>query len=181
MMMFSTANFSKIMPCFLFFYQHYKQEWIPVLSKPIHTNIWPQKCTQDSSAPSTPRTLLSITGSAMPTAALFTSPRSSIFQRVHGCTWWGEARPEERIQNGQQESSSLSDTVGVQIGLTLIQQWSQSKTVSAWKLAGQGRGNMLKWEQGTGSTSLSGERNSLPLPQQPRATVVGVGKGCDLL
>lgn len=30
MMMFSTANFSKIMPCFLFFHQHYMQERVPV-------------------------------------------------------------------------------------------------------------------------------------------------------
>lgn len=47
--------------------------------------------------------------------------------------------------------------------------------------AGQGRGNVLKWEQETGSTSLSGKGNSLPLPQQPGAAGEGVGKGCDLL
>lgn len=119
MMMFSTANFSKIMPCFLVFHQHYKQEWIPVLPKLIHTNIWPQKCTQGSSAPSTPRTLLFITGSAMPTAALFTSPRSSIFQegsRMHTMgrskTWRMHTKWPARIIQPQRhcECSDWVDT-----------------------------------------------------------------------
>lgn len=92
---------------------------------------------------------------------------SSIFQRAHRCPWYGEVKPEEHMQNGQREPSSLSGAVGVQIGLMLVQQWSQSRTVSASRLAGQGRGNMLKWEKGTESTSLNGERNSLPSHNSP--------------
>lgn len=78
-----------------------------------------------------------------PTAAPFTS----VFQRVQGCTRWGEARPEEHTQNGQQEPSSLSDTV-FRLGWHSSSSGASPKLYQAESL--QGRAGGIRWNGSRG-------------------------------
>ena len=174
--MFSTANFSKIMPCFLFLHQHNKQEQIPVYDQ-FYQSSYSPTCSHTSE----PRTaVLPQPGGCYPLQGLLCpqqhhSPALAESAQMHATgrskTWGTHMKwPARTIQ--PQRRCGCSDWVETHPAVEPVQNW---------KVAGQGRGNRLKWDQGTGSTSLSGERNSLPLPQQPRATVESVGKGCDLL